>query len=109
MTGIRFIALIGEGAEDELFNQNYPEWIAESYGASGLGVAGFAALVLFGGALGLFNWTESFKPPVVWLALMTPIVSAALPVPVVMRVAGIITTGVALLFLGLWSYWRRMG
>lgn len=102
------ILQIGGDAREALSNRQWPEWVAEAFGASGLGVAGFAALVLFGGALGLLNWSESFKPPAVWLILMTPLVSAVLPVPVVMRVAGIVTTAFAMLFIGLWLYWRRL-
>lgn len=109
MIGAGTLLRIGSTAEEELFNRNFPEWVGEAYGASGLGVAGFAALVLFGGALGLFNWSESFKPPAIWLILTTPLIASVLPVPVVMRVAGIATTALAMLFIGLWLYWRRLG
>lgn len=98
---------LGEPARDALSDGDFPEWMAEAYGASGMGVSGFALFVLFAGALGLFNWTESFKVPAVWLALMGPMFAAALPVPVVMRLMGIVTVAVAVLFLGLWTYWQR--
>lgn len=100
--------MIGESAREALFNEEWLKWVGEAYGASGLGVAGTALFVLFLGALGLYNWSESFKVPAVWLALTAPLVASALPVPVVWRFVGIITTAVAMLFVGLWFYWRRM-
>jgi len=98
---------IGGDARDALFDGELLQWVGEAYGASGIGVAGFALAVLFTGALGLFNWTESFKVPAVWLAIMTPLVAASLPVPAVMRVMGIVTAAVAVLFTALWTYWSR--
>jgi len=98
---------LGDDARDALFNQEYLKWVAEAYGASGFGVAGFSLVILFAGAVGLFNWTESFRVPAVWLTITTPLVAAVLPVPVVWRLAGIVTVAVAFLFLGLWLYWRR--
>lgn len=97
----------GDPAREALVDGDFPEWVGEAYGASGLGVGGFALFVLFGGALALFNWTESFTPPAVWLALMTPLVAAVLPVPALMRVMGIVTVAVAVLFVALWTYWQR--
>ena len=99
---------LGEGAREELLNRNYLDWVAQAFGESGLGVSGFALFILFAGAIGLFNWTESFKVPTIWLVLMTPLVASALPVPVVWRLVGLITVAVATLFTGLWIYWRRM-
>lgn len=98
---------LGAAAREALGNGDFPEWMGEAYGASGLGVSGFALFVLFAGALGLFNWTESFKVPAVWLALISPLMAYALPVPVVMRIMGIVTAAVAMLFVGLWIYWQR--
>ena len=100
--------LIGEGAEDELLNGDILSWIAEAWGAGPVGVGTFAVFVLFIPALGLFNWTESFRVPAVWLVLMTPSVSMFLPVPVIWRLAGLVTTALAMLFVGLWLYWRRL-
>lgn len=97
----------GDDAREALLEGDFPKWLAEAYGASGLGVAGFTLFVLFAGALGLFNWTESFKVPAVWLAIMTPVVAVALPVPTVMRLMGIVTLGVAMLFVALWAFWSR--
>lgn len=99
---------VGTDAMGELLDGDYPEWIAEAYGASGIGVGGTALFVLFMGALGLYNWSETFKVPAVWLVLMTPLVAGLLPVPVVWRLAGLITTALATLFLGLWVYWNRV-
>lgn len=98
---------LGAPAREALVEGDFLEWIAEGYGASGIGVSGFALFVLFAGAIGLFNWTESFKVPAVWLALMTPLMAVALPVPAVMRIFGIITVAVAMLFVALWTYWWR--
>lgn len=111
MTGWSFllgVALIGEEAKKALLNEQWLQWIAEAFGASGIGVSGFALFVIFSAAVGLFNWTETMKVPAVWLVLMTPLVASTLPVPIVWRLVGIITTALALLFVGLWVYWQRM-
>jgi len=98
---------VSEPAREALVDGDFPLWIAEAFGASGLGVAGVALFVQFMGALGLFNWSESFKVPAIWLTLTTPTIAAVLPVPVVWRIMGIVTTAVAFLFIGLWLYWAR--
>jgi len=98
---------LGHEAREALFNQQFPKWVAESYAASGIGVAGVALFVMFIPAVGLFNWSESFKVPAVWLALTTPLLAASLPVPVVWRLIGIITTALAGLFIGLWVWFNR--
>lgn len=108
MTALEVTPLLGEAAREALFNREFLRWIAEAFGASGIGVSGFALFVLFMGALGLYNWTETFVVPAVWLVLMAPLVASALPVPVVWRLVGIITTALAMLFVGLWVYWQRM-
>lgn len=97
----------GDKAREALFDGDWPRWVGEAYGASGLEVAGVALFILFAGALGLFNWTESFRVPAVWLALMTPIMAVVLPAPALMRLMGIITLAVAILFVALWAYWQR--
>lgn len=99
---------VGAAAEEALFNEEFLRWLGEAYGASGLAPSGFTLIVLFIGAIGLFNWTETFKVPAIWLAIVTPLVATTLPVPVVWRVLGIVTTGVALLFVGLYVYWNRI-
>lgn len=98
----------GSEAREAFFNQEWLSWLGEAYGASGFGVAGTALVVVFAGAIGLFNWTESFKVPAVWLSLTTPVIAATLPAPVVWRIVGIVTLGVAVLFLGLFVWWRRL-
>jgi len=100
--------MIGEAAEDALLNGEFLSWVAEAWGAGPVGVATFGVFVLALPALGLFNWTESFRVPAIWLILMTPLVATFLPVPVVLRLAGIVTTALAALFIGLWLYWRRL-
>lgn len=100
--------LFDGAAMERLLEGDFPWWIGEAYGASGLGVGGVALFVLFGGAIGLFNWTESFKVPAVWLVLTAPLLAAALPVPIVWRIMGIVTVAVAMLFIGLWAYYRRV-
>jgi len=102
-----WVPLIGEAAREALFNEEWLTWVAESYGVA-VTVSGFALFVLFSGSLGLYNWTETFKVPAVWLVIMTPLVAASLPVPVLWRLVGLVTTAVAMLFVGLWVYWRRM-
>jgi hypothetical protein len=99
--------LIGEAAREALLNREWLAWITEAFGVS-VGAAGFGTFVLFAGALGLYNWTETFKVPAVWLVIVTPLVAFLLPVPVVMRLVGLVTTALAMLFVGLWVYWRRM-
>lgn len=99
---------LGDTAREALLNREYLTWISEAYGASGIGVGGFAVFVLFGGAIGLYNWTETFKVPAVWLALVGPVVASALLAPVVGRLAGLVTIALAMLFVGLWVYWNRM-
>lgn len=98
---------IGEAAIEALTNQEWLTWISESYGVA-VTVSGFATFVLFGGAIGLYNWTETFKVPAIWLVLMTPLVATALPVPVIWRLIGLVTTALAMLFVGIWAYWRRI-
>ena len=98
---------LGQDALDALIDQDWLEWVALSYAESGLGVTGFALFILFAGAVGLFNWTESFRVPAVWLALMAPIVALSLPVAVRWRLAGIVSVGVAMLFVALWMFWQR--
>lgn len=100
--------MLGEDALDALLAREWLTWIGEAFGASGFGVSGTALVFVFLGALGLFNWTESFKVPAVWLSIMTPVVAVSLPVPVVWRLIGIVATAVAFLFVGLWIYWQRM-
>lgn len=99
---------IGDPAREALLNQDYLRWVGESFGASGFGISGTALVVIFGGAIGLFNWTESFKAPAVWLALTGPLLAATLPAPIVARVLGIVTLGVAMLFIGLFVWWRLL-
>jgi len=99
--------MIGEAAEDALLNGEFLSWVAEAWGAGPVGVATFGVFVLALPALGLFNWTESFRVPAIWLILMTPLVATFLPVPVVWRLIGIITTAVAFLFLGVWGWFNR--
>jgi len=101
------VVLIGESAREALFNEEWLTWMSESYGVA-VGVAGFGLFVLFSGSLGLYNWTGTFKVPAIWLIIMTPLVATTLPVPVVMRLVGLVTTALAMLFVGLWIYWRRM-
>jgi len=38
---------------------------------------------------------------------MSPLVAATLPAPVVMRLMGIVTIAVAMLFVALWTVWQR--
>lgn len=99
---------LSDAPRSELVDGNFPEWVAEAFGASGMGVSGFVLFVLFTGAIGLFNWSEGMTVPAVWVVVMTPVVSAFLPVPIVWRLVGMITVAVAFLFVGLWFYWQRM-
>jgi hypothetical protein len=101
-----WVTLIGENATTAMQNEQWLSWVSEAYGVS-LTVPGFGAFVLFAGAVSLFNWTESFRVPAIWLVLMTPLIATLLPVPMVWRLVGLITTALAALFVGLWLYWRR--
>lgn len=102
------LPLLGEAAKEALLNEEFLEWVGEAFGAGGLGVGGVALFVVFTGAIGLYNWTETFKVPAVWLVLVSPLIATALPVPVVWRIMGIVTTALAMLIIGLWVYWNRM-
>ncbi|MFY4815919.1 hypothetical protein ACOJIV_25010 [Haloarcula sp. AONF1] len=99
---------IGGAAEEAARNEQWLDWLIESY-AVGIGVPGFSLFVLFGGALAMMNWTETLKAPAVWLTVMSPLVASTLPVAVVWRILGLVTTALALLFLGLYRYWGRVG
>lgn len=101
------VLALGDDALDALLRRDYLQWIAEAFGASGIGVSGFALFVLFAGAVGLLNWTESFRVPAVWLAITVPLVATTLPAPVQRILTGLVTVAVAVLFLAIWAYWRR--
>jgi len=102
------IAQIGGTAREASLNGQWLQWVVEAF-AVGVTSPGFALFVLFGGAIGLMNWSESFKQPAVWLVIMTPLVAATLPVAVVWRILGLVTTALATLFIGLYVYWGRVG
>lgn len=100
---------LGAAGREALFNEQYLKWLAETFGASGLTPAGVSLFVIVIGAVGLMNWSETFKVPAIWIALMSPLVAATLPVPVVWRLLGVVTTALAMLFVGLWVIWSRLG
>ena len=99
---------IGGAAREAATNEQWLSWLVESF-AVAVTAPGFSLFVLFAGAVGLMNWTETLKAPAVWLTIMAPLVAATLPVAVVWRILGIVTTAVALLFLALYAYWGRVG
>lgn len=99
---------IGGAAREAATNEQWLTWIAEAFGV-GVTVPGFSLFVLFAGAIGIMNWTETLKAPAVWVTIMAPTVAATLPVAVVWRIVGVATTALALLFLGLYVYWGRIG
>lgn len=99
---------IGGAAQDAAANEQWLTWLIEAF-AVGVTAPGFSLFVLFAGAIGLMNWTETLKAPAVWLTIMTPLVAATLPVAVVWRILGIVATALALLFLALYRYWGRVG
>ena len=103
--------MIGPLAADgsaRLYEGEYLRWIVEIYAEAGVTVPGFGLFVLFGGAMGLWNWTERKGPPLVWLALMTPTVAIGLlPAAVLRRIAGALTLMAAFVLIGLYLYSRR--
>lgn len=99
---------LGAAARKALFNEEFLRWLGEAYGASGIAPTGFSLFVMFMGVIGIYNWTESFKPPAIWLGLVAPLVAGSLPVPIVWRIIGVVTTAVAMLFIGLYAYWQRV-
>jgi len=98
--------LIGEAATEAFKRENWLAWVTEAFGVA-LTNPGFGLFVMFAGAVSLFNWTESFQVPAIWLVLVTPLMASTLPVPAIWRLVGLVTTALAALFIGLWLYWRR--
>lgn len=81
------------------------DWVFCPYTITGLGLGGVGVIVLATGFIGLKNWSESFLVPVTWLVFTAPVLAAAmLPGSVLRQIAGVITLGVAVLFVG-WWYW----
>lgn len=99
---------IGGAAREAATNEQWLTWLIESF-AVAVTAPGFSLFVLFAGAVALMNWSETLKAPAVWLTIMTPLVAATLPVAVVWRILGIVSTALALLFLALYRYWGRVG
>lgn len=87
---------------------NIFDWVFCPYTITGLGLTGVGLFILATGFVGLKNWTEGYTVPMVWLALVGPTLAAAmLPGNVIRQVAGAITVGFAMLFLGLYYWWGR--
>ena len=84
------------------------DWLPCPYVIDGLGMSGLGLFLIGIPFIGLKNWSESWTLPLVWLAIGVPTMGAALlPGPVVQRVAGLLTAGVALLIIGLYWWWGR--
>jgi len=90
-------------ANGELFNAiNCP------YAIGGLGITGVGMMVVLTGFVGLYNWSESWTVPLVWLAIVVPSMGATLlPGAVLRRVAGLLTLAVAGLMIGLYWWFGR--
>lgn len=84
------------------------DWVFCPYAAAGLGMTGVGVFILATGFVGLKNWTEGWVVPGVWLAIVAPTLAAAmLPGNVIRQIAGVLTLGFALLFVGLYYWWGR--
>lgn len=94
-------AVNGQGA---LWN-----WPLCPYTITGLGLGGVGLIVAATGFVGLKNWSEGWTLPMTWLALVTPVLAAAmLPGTVLRRIAGIITLAFGVgIIVGLWYWWGR--
>lgn len=83
------------------------DWVFCPY-AVDIGIVAVGTILLVIGFIGLYNWSESWSIPLVWLALVTPLVSmTALPGGLIRIIAGLATFGVALMILGLYWWWGR--
>jgi len=88
----------------DLFN-----WLICGYAIGGLGLTGVGAFVVGMGFIGLYNWSESWEVPVVWLATVVPAMAAGFLIPgsLQRRIAGVITVGAAMLLIGIYWWWGR--
>ena len=82
------------------------DWVVAPYAATGLGVTGFGFFFIAMIGVGMYNWSESFVVPTVWITLMSGVLVTMAPGPLVSRFFGLIVGGVALLFVGLVYYLR---
>lgn len=83
------------------------EWLSCVFSIDYLGRAGFGLFVLGIPFVGLYNWSESYTLPMIWLAIAAPTISAAfIPGTVARRIAGLLTAAVALLIIGLYIWFR---
>lgn len=83
------------------------DWVFCPYAIEvGLPVVGTMLMAI--GFVGMFHWSESWRLPVTWLAIVAPIVAAtALPAGLIRLIGGIVTFGVLLFFIGIYYWWGR--
>lgn len=97
----KYLAEAANGNADALFN-----WVTCPYAATGIGMTGFGMLFIGIVGIGLLNWSENFTVPVVWMTLMSGVLVAVAPGPLLSRMFGLIVGGIAMLFVGLIFYLR---
>jgi len=84
------------------------QWLPCPYSIDGLGLTGVGAFVILTGFVGLKNWSESWRLPMTWVAIVTPaMASVLLPGALLRQIAGLITVAVVLIFIGLYWWWGR--
>lgn len=82
-------------------------WVRCPYIIDGLGEAGFGLFLVGLPFVALFNWSESYTMPLIWLAISVPTLGAAiLPGVVIRQIAGLLTAALALLIIGLYIWLR---
>lgn len=93
---------------DLIANGNLFDWMMCPYTIGGLGLTGFGVFVVALPFVGLKNWSESWRVPMVWLAIAVPSMSSLLlPGSVLRRIAGAITVAFAMLIIGIYWWWGR--
>jgi len=82
------------------------DWVVGVHASTGIGLTGFGFFFILTVGVGLYNWSEGFVVPTVWVTLMSGVLVTMVPGPVIGRIFGLIVGGVALLFVGLVYYLR---
>jgi len=84
------------------------KWVTCPYAIDGLTVTGVGMMIVITGFVGLKNWSESWTVPMVWVAIVSPAMAAALlPGVLLRRIAGLVTVAVAFIIIGVYWWWGR--
>lgn len=97
------LAEAATGNADALFN-----WPLCPYTITGLELGGVGMIIVATGFVGLKNWSEGWILPLTWLALIGPVLAAAmLPGSIIRMALGFIVVAFAMGVVGLWYWWGR--